>query len=147
MRRERDVTAKKLGLYDRIEVSGNGYDTMLSKRFDSSGIGLSGGESQKLAFMRALLKATEILVFDEPTSAMSPGAENEMYSLYGELAEGRTAIYISHRLAGCRLSDRILVFQDGRLVEDGTHDELMKESDGLYRKMFTAQARGYEEAV
>lgn len=146
-RRELDEIAKKLGLYKRIEGTGNGYDTMLSRRFDSGGIELSGGESQKLAFMRALLKQAEILVFDEPTSAMSPGAENEMYSLYGELAEGRTAIYISHRLAGCRLSDRILVFQDGRLVEDGTHDALMKESDGLYRKMFTAQARGYEEAV
>ncbi len=146
-KKELDEMAGKLGLYERIEKTGSGYDTMLSKRFDMNGIELSGGERQKLAIMRALQKKADVIVFDEPTSTMSPVAENEMYALYGELAAGKTAVYISHRMAGCRLSDRILVFRDGKIVEEGTHDALMSDRGGFYYQMFTAQAGGYGEAV
>ena len=117
---------------------------MLSRRFDPDGIDLSGGERQKLLLARALYKDSSFLIFDEPTASMSPSAEHDMYEMYEKMTEGKTAFYISHRLAGCRLSDRILVIKEGKLAESGTHEELMKLGNGIYRKMFLLQAKGYE---
>ena len=140
-----DMITDRAGLIEKIRSLSQRYKTMLSRRFDPDGISLSGGERQKLLLARALYKDSPFLVFDEPTAAMSPAAENDMYETYGKMTGGKTAVYISHRLAGCRMSDRILVIKDGRLAEEGTHEELMKLEDGIYRKMFLLQAKGYEE--
>lgn len=138
-----DQEARKIGLLERINSAEKRYDTLVTRRFDMNGIELSGGEKQKIAIMRAMQKPAKFIVFDEPTSAMSPMAENEIYSLYGDIVEGKTAVYISHRLAGCKLSDRILVFDKGKIVEDGTHDLLVGNKEGYYYKLFMEQAGGY----
>ena len=103
---------------------------------------LSGGESQKLAIARALYKNAPVLILDEPTAALSPNAEYELYKRFYEISRDKTALFISHRLASCRLCDQILVFERSRIVETGTHLQLM-EHKGLYFQMFTTQAEYY----
>lgn len=140
-----DLITSQIGFNEKIESLGRGYKSMLSRRFDTEGINLSGGECQKLLLARALYKDSSFLIFDEPTASMSPAAEHEMYEIYRKMTAGKTAVYISHRLAGCRMSDRILVIKDGRVAENGTHEALMTIKDGIYRKMFMTQAKGYME--
>lgn len=108
------------------------------------GIELSGGESQKLAIARAIYKDAPIFIFDEPTSALSPKSEYELYESISREMDDKTIFFISHRLASCLMCDEILVFDEGEIVENGSHEELMA-NEGLYHKMFTSQAELYDE--
>lgn len=133
---------KKAGVYERMEQLERGIDTSLYKNFDEKGIELSGGESQKIAIARAIYRDSPIIILDEPTAALDPYAEFEIYFKLSTLMEDRTAIYISHRLSSSLLCDKIAVFEDGEIVEYGTHLEL-KEAGGLYSEMWHAQAQYY----
>jgi ABC-type multidrug transport system fused ATPase/permease subunit len=132
------------GLSDKVKSLANGADTLLIKSFAEEAIELSGGEKQKLALARALYKEGKIIILDEPTAALDPIAESEMYQKYDELTSGRTAVYISHRLASTRFCDRILFLENGRILEDGTHDALM-QTGGKYSEMYEIQSHYYKE--
>ena len=120
---------------------GHGYDTMLGKWFED-GEELSVGEWQKVALARAFVRDAQILVFDEPTSALDPVSEWEVFEHIRTLAKGRAVVLISHRFSTVRNADRIHIFEHGRIVESGTHDELMT-LDGRYASMYEVQARAY----
>ncbi|MBQ7715152.1 MAG: ABC transporter ATP-binding protein [Clostridia bacterium] len=134
---------KESGLEGKIESLEAGTETMMSKEFDSEGIEFSGGECQKIAIARAVYKNAPLIILDEPTSALDPTAEYEVYKSFSELARGKCAVYISHRLSSTRFTDKIAVFSEGRLCEYGDHDELMKIEDGVYKNMFEMQAQYY----
>ena len=143
--REDAVTAMKLaGIWEKIESLENGIDTHLMKGIYDDGVDLSGGEMQKLVLARAIYKNGSVLILDEPTAALDPIAENNLYLQYRELTHGKTSIYISHRFASTRFCDRILLLGDGIIKESGTHDELM-EQNGQYAYMFGVQAKYYKE--
>ncbi len=127
------------GLVERLA---GGYDQMLGKRF-SEGVELSGGEWQKVALARAYMREAAVLILDEPTSALDARAEFEVFQRFAELTQGRTAVLISHRFSTVRMADRILVLQHGRLVESGTHTELLQRN-GMYAELFNLQAKGYQ---
>lgn len=135
----------KCGLENRVETLPDGVDTYIYKEFDPDGIELSGGEGQKIAIARAVYRGAPIVIFDEPTSALDPIAEYDIYRNFHDLAENRTAIYISHRLSSTRFTDRTAVFANGTIAEYGTHDELMAIDGGIYKEMFAAQAKYYQE--
>ena len=118
-----------------------GYDQMLGRRFEG-GVELSGGEWQKVALGRAYMREAQVLILDEPTAALDARAEYEVFVRFAELTKGRMAVLISHRFSTVRMADRILVLKDGRLVDDGTHDELLARG-GLYAELFSLQAAGY----
>ena len=120
------------------------YDTNLYKIFDEAGIEPSGGQGQKLAIARTLYKNSPLVILDEPTAALDPIAEYDIYKNFNSLVGGKTTIYISHRLSSCRFSDRIIVFDNGTIVENGSHDELMNIKDGAYRNMYETQAKHYQ---
>ncbi len=132
------------GFSDRLAELSEGLDTQLYRDFDGEGVLLSGGEAQKVAIARALYKNAPFIVLDEPTAALDPMAEAEIYSKFNDIAGDRTAVYISHRLSSCRFCDEILVFDHGRIVQRGTHDALL-ETEGKYRSLWHAQAQYYEE--
>ena len=134
----------KAGLSQRLESMPKGLDTALYKDFESEGVEISGGEAQKVALARALYKDAPVVVLDEPTAALDPIAEAEIYTKFNELVGKKTAIYISHRLSSCKFCDEIAVFEDGTVVQRGRHEELLKETDGLYHALWTAQAQYYE---
>ena len=117
----------------------------LNTRVGEAGNLLSGGQKQRVAIARALAMNPEVLLFDEPTSALDPIAEYNIYRNFHDLAEQRTAIYISHRLSSTRFTDRTAVFANNTIAEYGTHDELMRIEDGIYRKLFLMQAQYYRE--
>ena len=119
-------------------------NTNLYKMFDESGIEPSGGQAQKLAIVRALYKDSPIVVLDEPTAALDPIAEFEVYNNFDKLVGGKTAVYISHRLSSCRFCDRIIVFDGGTIIEDGSHDKLMENPKGFYYNMYNTQAKHYQ---
>lgn len=133
--------AKLAGASDLIGHLPNGMETVLGNYFDA-GQELSVGEWQKVALARALLREAQVIVLDEPTSAMDASAEYEMFKRFRELAAGRTAILISHRLSTVKMADRIYVLHGGRVVESGTHDELVERA-GHYADLFESQASGY----
>ncbi len=137
---------RQAGLSERISRMPGGIHTFLSKKFDRNGIELSGGEGQKLAISRALYKDSPIVILDEPTASLDPKAENEIYENFFHMAENRTAIFISHRLAASTKADRIAVFIKGRITEYGNHDQLM-ERGGVYANMFRKQGGVYSEAA
>ena len=119
-----------------------GYDTPVGHVLDG-GQGLSGGEWQRFAIARAFIRQPELLILDEPTAALDPMAEAEVYRQFGELLAGRTALLISHRLGSARMADRILVLKDGRIVEQGPHDDLVAKG-GVYAAMWEEQASWYQ---
>ncbi|MDE6470767.1 MAG: ABC transporter ATP-binding protein/permease [Eubacterium sp.] len=140
------VTAalKKAGLYDKICTLENGADTMLDKELNKGGIDLSGGELQKLFLARALYKDAPIIILDEPTAALDPIAENDLYIKFNDLTKDKTAFYISHRLSSTRFCDRILYLKDGQIAESGTHEELIARR-GDYFRMYEMQSYYYRE--
>ena len=116
----------------------------MNKELDEDGVILSGGEMQKLMLARALYKGAPVVILDEPTAALDPIAESEMYEKYDELIQGGTAVFISHRLSSTRFCDRILFLEKGRITEEGTHEELMRRG-GAYAELFALQAKYYRE--
>ena len=142
---DRDRAWKALedaGLAERFRREGVTMDTFFDKDMDERGIELSGGEQQKFLLARALYKDGPILVLDEPTAALDPIAESEVYDSYARYSEHKTAVFISHRLASTRFSDRIVLLGEGGILEEGNHQELM-EKKGAYAEMFEVQSRYY----
>ena len=135
---------QKAGLTQQIEAFPCGYDTHLGKKVYKDGVQLSGGQLQRLMLARALYKNGPILTLDEPTAALDPIAEHDIYQKYSEMTAGKTSVFISHRLASTRFCDRILFLQDGIIAEEGTHQQLL-ELGGEYAKLFQVQARYYQE--
>ena len=130
------------GLEERLAALPNGMDTMMTTEFDKEGVNLSGGESQKLAISRVFYKDAGLIILDEPSSALDPIAEYQLNHAMLEMAEHRTVIFISHRLSTTRLADRIILMENGQIVEQGTHDSLLK-AQGKYAKMWNVQAGQY----
>lgn len=139
-----DRVLKQVGLYEKIEDLEKGVNSMMLKIIDEEGIVFSGGESQKLAIARALYKGGNCVIMDEPTAALDALAEAEIYTEFDTLTQGKTAIYISHRLASTKFCDMIALIDGTGLKEYGTHDELMKQG-GEYHKMFVIQGKYYQE--
>lgn len=154
MCRECDEKSKKLakssliksGAWSKVEAFANGGDTVLTREFDENGVGLSGGEGQKVSTARLFAKNFEIAILDEPSSALDPIAEYEMYENLIKATENKAVIFISHRLSSAVLSDEILVIDNGTLIEQGSHSQLMS-LNGEYSKMFTLQANSYKKEV
>ncbi len=150
--RESDETDKKLvadslraaGVYERVMSMPEKEQTVFTREFDEKGIGLSGGEQQKICAARMFARQYDLAILDEPSSALDPIAEYKMYESLIDATKDKTVIYISHRLSSAVLSDRIYVFEGGTVTESGTHDELMKNG-GSYCEMFTLQASSYKE--
>ena len=142
---ERVKTAlEKVGLWKKVESFEKGLDQMMLKVIDENGTDFSGGERQKLSIARGLYKDAPMVIMDEPTAALDALAEAEIYEKFSSLVEGKTAVYISHRLASTRFCDKIALFDHDGLKEYGTHDELM-ERHGSYYEMFTVQGKYYQE--
>lgn len=121
-------------------------ETLLYKHYDSTGIEPSGGQAQKIAIARALYHDAPIIILDEPTAALDPMAEFEIYSRFNQLIQNKTAIYISHRLSSCKFCDKIAVFDKKKIQEYGSHEELIGLG-GLYAQMYRTQAKWYLEEV
>jgi ATP-binding cassette subfamily B protein len=134
---------KEAGVEERINALSKDIETFVYKDFEKSGVEISGGEAQKIAIARALYKSAPIIILDEPTAALDPIAESEIYERLNDIVKDKTAIFISHRLSSCRFCDRILVFDKGRLIQDGTHELLLTEPNGKYAKMWNVQAQYY----
>ena len=128
----------------KIDALPDGIHTHLGKEVYDDGISLSGGETQRLLLARALFREGSILILDEPTAALDPIAENEIYLHYNEMTASKTSFFVSHRLASTRFCDRILLLDQGRIVEQGTHEELLA-SNGSYADLFEVQSRYYRE--
>lgn len=132
----------KAGFTDRLNRLEKGLETNLYQYNDENGVEISGGEAQKLAIARALYKDAPFVILDEPTSALDPVAEFEIYQNFDNMVKDKTSIYISHRMSSCRFCDNIIVFDDGKVVEQGSHDKLMA-GGGLYSELWNAQAQYY----
>ena len=138
---EIERAAQLAGVAEYAQKMPAGYDQLLGKEL--GGEDLSTGQWQKLATARALVRGAEVVVLDEPTAALDPKAEAEIYERFGEMTRGKSSVLISHRLGSARTCERILVLKDGLVVEDGSHDELMGR-DGEYSHLFRLQAQWYE---
>lgn len=135
---------KKAGFEKRLSAMPNHLDTCLYKDFDTDGVEISGGEAQKIVLARALYKDAPFIILDEPTAALDPVSEYEVFSKFNEIAGDKTAIYISHRLASCRFCDKIAVFHAGAVIQMGTHEELLAAANGKYHELWNAQAQYYK---
>lgn len=136
----------KAGFGDRLNNMPKGLETPLYKDFEEDGVEISGGESQKIALARALYKDAPFIVLDEPTAALDPISEFEIYSKFNEIVGDKTAVYISHRLSSCRFCDDIAVFHEGELIQRGNHDILLSDEDGKYYELWNAQAQYFTES-
>lgn len=136
---------QKAGFDERLQTMPLGLETPLYKDFDEDGVQISGGEAQKIALARALYKNAPFIVLDEPTAALDPVAEYEIYTHFDELAQDKTTVYISHRLSSCRFCHDIAVFDKGRLVQRGDHETLLSQP-GIYADLWNAQAQYYTDA-
>ena len=133
------------GFGDRLETMPDGLNTQLYKDFTENGVEVSGGEAQKIAIARALYKDAPFIILDEPTAALDPIAEAEIYSKFNEISGDKTAIYISHRLSSCKFCDEIAVFHEGAVIQQGTHEGLLADATGKYHELWHAQAQYYIE--
>ena len=136
---------RKAALEERYREMPDGLETWLYHDLSEKGVEISGGEAQKIALARALYKGSPVIVLDEPTAALDPIAEAQVYAGFSSMVEDRTAVYISHRLSSCQFCDEITVFDKGRIVQQGTHAELLENPDGKYRELWDAQAQYYIE--
>lgn len=134
---------QEVGFGERYEEMPKKLETPLYKKFDEDGVNISGGEAQKIALARALYRDAPFIILDEPTAALDPIAEAEIYSKFDGIVGDKTAIYISHRLSSCRFCDKIAVFDKGEIVQLGTHEELLADESGKYRELWYAQAQYY----
>ena len=135
---------EKTGMSDKVHSLKNGVNTYVYKNFDEEGFQPSGGEAQKIALCRAAFKDADIIILDEPTAALDPKAEDEIYHRFDEIAGGRTTFYITHRLASTRFCDWIVVLKKGEICEIGSHSQLL-EKGGDYARLYALQAKYYEE--
>lgn len=135
---------KKSGIYEKIESFPHSAQTVVTKEFDDDGAVFSGGEAQKISIARIFALDREIVIMDEPTSALDPIAEQEMYKNMFAACEGKTVIFISHRLSSATMADRVYLFENGCVAESGTHGELL-ELNGKYAEMWHKQADAYIE--
>ena len=131
------------GFEERLKTLPDGLNTQLYKDFTENGVEISGGEAQKIAIARALYKDAPFIILDEPTAALDPIAEAEIYGKFNDIAGDRTAIYISHRLSSCKFCDEIVVFHEGAVIQQGTHENLLTEEHGKYYELWNAQAQYY----
>lgn len=136
----------KAGMEDFLAAHDNSLSTVLYKDFDKDGIEVSGGEAQKIALARAVCKGAPFVLLDEPTAALDPLAEYEIYKRFNDLVADRTTVYISHRMSSCRFCGDIAVFHEGQVVQRGSHDALMEDTAGKYYELWTAQAQYYQES-
>ena len=134
---------EEAGFGQRLATLSQGIETPLYKDFDEKGVEISGGEAQKIALARALYKDAPFVILDEPTAALDPIAEAEIYAKFNDMVGDRTAIYISHRLSSCRFCDVIAVFDKGQIVQKGSHEELVGDAAGKYYELWNAQAQYY----
>ncbi len=136
---------KKAGFTEKLADMESGLATYLYKDYDKDGVNVSGGEAQKIAIARALYKDAPFIILDEPTAALDPVAEAEIYSKFNDIAGDKTAIYISHRLSSCKFCDEIAVFHEGAVIQQGTHASLVANEKGKYFELWQAQAQYYTE--
>ena len=129
------------GFGTRLSAMPKCLGTYLYKDFDKEGVEVSGGEAQKIALARALYKNAPFIILDEPTAALDPISEYEVYEHFNEITNDKTAIFISHRLASCRFCDKIAVFDHGNIVELGSHTELLENESGKYSELWHAQVQ------
>ena len=132
------------GLTEKVQSLPKGLETQIGREIYEDGIELSGGQTQRLMLARALYKNAPILLLDEPTAALDPIAENDIYQKYNEMTQGKTSLFISHRLASTRFCDRILYLKDGKIAEMGTHEELLRQGGG-YADLFEVQSQYYRK--
>ena len=133
------------GFGDRLDTLPEGLQTQLYKDFTENGVDVSGGEAQKIAIARALYKDAPFIILDEPTAALDPIAEAEIYAKFNEISGDKTAIYISHRLSSCKFCDEIAVFHAGAVIQQGTHEQLLADEGGKYHALWNAQAQYYTD--
>ena len=137
---------EQAGLTEKIESLPDKYESLMERKVYEDAITLSGGETQRLMLARALYKNAPIFMLDEPTAALDPLAEEDIYMKYNQMTSGRSSVYISHRLASTRFCDRIVLLQDGKILEEGTHAQLMTLG-GQYAQLFEVQSRYYREGA
>ncbi|MBQ6183911.1 MAG: ABC transporter ATP-binding protein [Clostridia bacterium] len=133
----------RAGLGERISELENGIDTFITKNYDATGVDFSGGEKQKIAIARALYKDAPFIILDEPTASLDPLAEADIYARFNEIVTDKTAVYISHRLSSCRFCDKIVVFDNGEIIQQGDHETLVADENGKYFELWHAQAQHY----
>ena len=135
---------EQAGLKEKIESLPKGLDTPIGRWIFEDGVELSGGQTQRLMLARALYKDAPILALDEPTAALDPIAERDIYEKYNDMTAGKSSLFISHRLASTRFCNRIIYLADGRIAEEGTHEALLKKNGG-YAELFHVQSKYYQE--
>ena len=137
---------ERAGFGKRLKSLSRGLETPVTTEFEKTGVNFSGGESQKIAISRAFYKDADILIMDEPSSALDPIAEYELNKAMESAAKGKTVFYISHRLSTTRDADRIILLENGRIAEEGNHESLLKKN-GKYAEMWNVQAGRYKEEI
>lgn len=142
--RERVLSAlDKAGFGERLSKMTKGTDTVIYREYDENGEEISGGEAQKIALARAVYKDSPYVILDEPTASLDPVSEEEIYSRVNEMNSDKTVFFVSHRLSSCKFCDEILVFDNGAIVQQGSHEELLSEENGKYFSLWNAQAQYY----